>query len=253
MRLKIRQITLLLLFFAILFGMWYIYPQSSNRTSYKSYRYLSQIRKSGPYIIKRLTNAELDYVPCLLLGNKVDEDAVYLDPNGENIWYLSIDYVKDRESTFYKGPSWIQIDFEGRILQSLPENKQPPSGGIFLKDKLRIKGFDWNDSNGRLWVAYFKRNHFNWNLLNPFKIHDLSDARHKPKCYWNGTAYLRMKMPQGEIDFKVETSNTDGGYKFEAKLFEVPTTFSENQTMILTLTNTGTSGKDKGIYLIYKK
>lgn len=251
MQLKIKQIILLFLLFTVSLIMWYVYPQGSNKIFYQNYRYLSQIRKSGPYIIKRLTSADLDYVPCLLLGNKVDEDAIYLDPEGNSIWYLSI--ANASEDVLYSVSSWLQIDFEGNTIRRLSENQQPPSGGIFLKDKLQVEDADWDDSDDRLRVVHFKRNHFNWSILNPLEIYGSTDPRYKPKWYWDGIAYLRLNLPDGAIDFKTETSNKESGYNFEAKLFEVPTAFSKNQAMILTLANTEALKGDKGIYFIYKK
>ncbi len=254
MKLKVRQVVLFFLVFVVSLIVWYVYPQSGNRIFYQNYRYLSEIRKSGPYVIKRLAKADLDYVPCLLMGNRADVDAVYLAPDGKSVWYLSIaDIKQSKGGILYEGSSWRQIDFEGNVLQCLPENELPPEGGHFLEDRLQFKKEDRNDTNGILRVSHFKRNHFNWSVLNPFSDYVLSREEHSSKTYWDGVAYLKLIMPEGNVDFKTETSNTDYGYGFGAKLFEIPTVFAKNQSMLLTLTNTGLSGKDQGIYLIYKK
>lgn len=254
MKLTPKQVILLSLLVMTSLVMWCAFPQNSNKISYQSYRYLSEIRKSGPYIIKRLSATELDYVPCLSLGNKKDEDALYLDPKGESIWYLSVASVRSIEDhVFYDRSFWTEIDFEGNVLQVLGEKEMPAEGGYFVRDKLGPGSLCLDRPNGPLYLSYFKRNHFNWRVLNPLRIYEKDNFDFQPISYWDGIAYLTLNMQEGDVDFKTETSNTDYGYQLEAKLFEVPATSAKNQAVILSLNNGQSSRGDRGVYLIYKR
>lgn len=254
----ILDITIVLIVIYLIFS--YSKNQISNKKEYIEYKIMPKIKHTGNYKIIQITNKKLSYN----FGDEFATDAenqeyykdknpkeridgyIYFDKINRNFWIKTTEHIDPKDGHLpYPYSEWLNYDFHGNILLKKDEYEFKKSPGVILKNEI-TNFYDWNNQNSTFFVEHFEKQKFIWSSLNPMRGYGSPNGS-SVDWYWEGTAYLKLRMNENFINFKTETVSTNFGYNFEISLYRL-----NDEIAFIYIDDEYLNDKDKGLYLIMR-
>ena len=243
-------------------GVLYILNTITGKKLNEQYSFISEIKETKNYTVKRIINKELTYhfdreFETEARENKEDDidSYIYYTAVTNNFWIETNEYVHPRpieeRTQPYLFEEWLNVDMNGNILSVKADSNIKTKPGMLLKNEVTLY-YDWKDKSSRFYVDHFYRQKFNWNSLNPLRGWGAPNGI-PPNRYWEGTTFMKLLMDKETLEFKINTMTMESGYTFDLNLYRIPKSATNKETVFLYIGNKYLSDSDKGLYIIREK